>query len=293
MVTSVSVITNSANGKPIYTDAIGRPVPKPNIASQIASPINLLNPDKYEFYTFNNDGELVKRLMTLDEIQGIIAGGDGENSAFNSEFNSQYPNPEQEVDNIVENVQNVLQKEIEAHKNFSSDKITLDTPDVSDSWDTILTTIFGTTGNSLAVNDLVNQGDIEIKTTTFRNEPFEVTAYNNIVSKSPETISNINISPLPSLTDIISANAQNYQQLNQQSTTQVTEKTSQFTIGGNTLSTTSRISDDVGSVETSDNSEEFSSTQAIQIESKSTPTSSSTSKTTISEEPVNTPGNYF
>lgn len=169
--------------------------------------------------------------MTLDEIQGIIAGGDGENSAYNSEFNSQYPNPEQEVDNVVENVQNVLQREIEAHKNFSTDKITLDTPDVSDNWDTILTTIFGTTGNTLTANDIMNQDDIDIiKTTTVKSESSEVTSYNNV--KEPEVV---NISPLPSLTDLISANAQNYNQ-QKPTTHDATEKITtamQFTVGNN------------------------------------------------------------
>lgn len=72
VVTSISVITNGNEKKPYYSDAIGNPVPKPHIASQIASPINLLNPDRYEFYTFNNEGELIKRLMTLEEIQGKL-----------------------------------------------------------------------------------------------------------------------------------------------------------------------------------------------------------------------------
>ncbi|XP_065199575.1 serine-rich adhesin for platelets-like [Planococcus citri] len=42
----------------------------------IASPGNLMNPDKYEFYTFDEAGDLVKRLMSWDEIQGLIAASD-------------------------------------------------------------------------------------------------------------------------------------------------------------------------------------------------------------------------
>ncbi|GLV45288.1 uncharacterized protein CBL_05388 [Carabus blaptoides fortunei] len=118
VVTSVSVVMETNNGKhTYYADAVGQPLSKPNIASQVASPINLLNPDRYEFYTFNDDGELVKRLMTLKEIQGIIAGGDSESAGYNSGYNAEMPNPDNDVTNVVENVQNVLKEEIEAHKN--------------------------------------------------------------------------------------------------------------------------------------------------------------------------------
>lgn len=158
------------NGKqPYYSNALGQPVPKPHISSQIASPINLLNPDRYEFYTFNNEGELVKRLMTLEEIQGIIAGGDSENSPYNYESNQ---NAENELSDVVENVQIVLKKEIEAHKNTSKDKINLDTPDVSDTWNVILPTIFGTTGSSIAVSDLVHKTTVKptpISSSTIKN----------------------------------------------------------------------------------------------------------------------------
>lgn len=143
MVTSVSVILDSKNGsKPYFADAVGKVIPKPT-ASQLASPIDLLNPDRYEFYTFNDSGDLVKRLMTLDEIQGIVANGDSE---------SIIPTlPEEKVEDVVSNVQNVLKEEIESHKTQEGKPI-LDTPDVSSTWSMILPAILGNTGENIQPN---------------------------------------------------------------------------------------------------------------------------------------------
>ncbi|XP_059480023.1 mucin-2-like [Neocloeon triangulifer] len=74
VVTSVSVIMDLGNGSQTYADPTGRPVDKPASASHLSSPPSLMSPDRYEFYTFNDAGDLVKRMMTMDEIQGLIAG---------------------------------------------------------------------------------------------------------------------------------------------------------------------------------------------------------------------------
>jgi len=64
--------------KKYFADAAGRPIPKPMAAAMVGSPAGLLNPDRYEFYTFDETGDLIKRLMTLEEIQSIIANGETE-----------------------------------------------------------------------------------------------------------------------------------------------------------------------------------------------------------------------
>ncbi|KAI4460355.1 serine protease inhibitor serpin [Holotrichia oblita] len=135
--TPVSVVLGSNNSAQII-DAVGKPVPKPLSGTHVASPINLLNPDRYEFFTFDDNGELVKRLMTLEEIQSIIANGDGEDINYNS---GSYL-PEKKVNDVVSNVQNVLKEQIESHKNISNIKPILDTPDVSSTWSMILPAIF-------------------------------------------------------------------------------------------------------------------------------------------------------
>lgn len=138
------------NGKePQFTDAVGRPVQRPLVPPQVASPINLLNPDRYEFYTFNDAGDLIKRLMTKDEIESIVAGGDGEGSMFLSSGQNA-TDSNQNVDDILETVQNVLTKEMESKKHNTNGNHMLDTPDTSSSWSMILPAIFGNTGGEIS-----------------------------------------------------------------------------------------------------------------------------------------------
>ncbi|CAH1980206.1 unnamed protein product [Acanthoscelides obtectus] len=151
VVTSVSVIMDTGNGtKVALTDAVGNPIGKPSQASDVGSPINLLNPDRYEFYTFDDNGELIKRLMSLEEIKGIIATGDTDDLDLDA-FTSQGYLPEKKVNDVVNNVQNVLKEEMETHKNTALDiaKPLYDTPDVSDSWSMILPAVFGNSGESI------------------------------------------------------------------------------------------------------------------------------------------------
>uniref|UniRef100_A0A1I8PDH6 Serpin domain-containing protein n=1 Tax=Stomoxys calcitrans TaxID=35570 RepID=A0A1I8PDH6_STOCA len=143
---SVAVILNG--DQPEFTDALGHKVPKPQPSLQVASPIDLLNPDRYEFYTFDEHGELVKRLMTMEEIQSIVANGDGEGPTIIHHSPADDRDPEKKVEDIVNSVQIVLNKEVETNKNSTSNILSvLDTPDVSSSWSMILPAIFGNTGN--------------------------------------------------------------------------------------------------------------------------------------------------
>ncbi|KPI94074.1 Leukocyte elastase inhibitor [Papilio xuthus] len=139
---------------PYIADALGNTLPPPsNLPATVGSPVNLLTPDRYEFYTFDESGELVKRLMTLEEIQAIVAAGEDTEGlvTFANEnqptiaFNFSQP-PYTKVHSVVTNVQNVLKAQMEAHKNKPIMRPTLDTPDVSDSWSLILPSIFGNTG---------------------------------------------------------------------------------------------------------------------------------------------------
>lgn len=140
--------------KPLFTDALGHKVPKPLPSLQVASPIDLLNPDRYEFYTFDEHGELVKRLMTMQEIQSIVANGDGEGpSIIHPAPLSPTTNPDKNVQDIVNSVQSVLNKEVASSstKNSSGELLPplLDTPDVSSTWSLILPAIFGNTGGDI------------------------------------------------------------------------------------------------------------------------------------------------
>lgn len=139
--------------EPQFTDALGHKVPKPQPSLQVASPIDLLNPDRYEFYTFDDHGELVKRLMTMQEIQSIVANGDGEGPSIIHPAPLAESHPDKNVQDIVNSVQNVLNKEMASSsaKNSSGELLLplLDTPDVSSSWSLILPAIFGNTGGDI------------------------------------------------------------------------------------------------------------------------------------------------
>lgn len=153
----------NGNEEPQFTDAVGKTVPRPFVPPQVASPINLLNPDRYEFYTFNEKGELIKRLMTLKEIQSIVANGNGALISGDNDPNESQSvilntipltntnhDSDTKVQDIVDNVQNVLSREMENNKNLSSiPHDLLDTPNVSSSWSMILPAIFGNTGDEI------------------------------------------------------------------------------------------------------------------------------------------------
>ncbi|XP_058065841.1 serine-rich adhesin for platelets-like [Anopheles bellator] len=74
----------------------------------IASPINLLNPDRYEFFTLDDKGKVVKRIMTFNEIQSIVAGSDVSELKLFTNGN----NNERIVSSVVSNVRNVLNNEL-------------------------------------------------------------------------------------------------------------------------------------------------------------------------------------
>lgn len=141
--------------EPQFTDAVGKVIPRPLVPPLVASPINLLNPDRYEFYTFDDNGDLIKRLMTMKEIQSIVANGNGamgvDNDADSIVNGAQGVSQvsETKVQDIVDSVQSVLTKEMETQKNVSDIQLMLDTPDVSSSWSMILPAIFGNNGEEI------------------------------------------------------------------------------------------------------------------------------------------------
>lgn len=177
VVTSVSVIMDTGNGsKAIFTDAVGKPMSKPPAAAQLASPINLLNPDRYEFYTFDDSGDLVKRLMTLEEIQHIIASGDSDGMSYNPDAVLEN-SPEKKVDDVVNNVQNVLKEQIEKN----SERPVLE--DLSSTWTMVLPAVFENSGE-----EIVPDGSLIVATPeTIMIEPTQTTNKQEIDNRVTET----------------------------------------------------------------------------------------------------------
>lgn len=153
VVTSVSVVMKGK--EPQFSDAVGNYIPRPLVPPRVASPVSLLDPDRYEFYTFNDNGELVKRLMTMEEIQSIVANGDSEQPAALPKNPSATVDNEANIRDIVNNVQKVLHSEM-VNNNFTASLLynKLDTPDTSSSWSSILPAIFGNTGESILTNKM-------------------------------------------------------------------------------------------------------------------------------------------
>lgn len=171
---------DTGNGsKAVFTDAVGKPMSRPSAAAHLASPINLLNPDRYEFYTFDDSGDLVKRLMTLKEIQQIIANGDSDGISTNSDAIVEY-SPEKKVDDVVNNVQNVLKEEIEKN----SDRPVMN--DLSSSWTMVLPAVFGNSGE-----EVVPDGTLIVATPeTIMIEPTSVVLTTNKQESNSEVTTN-------------------------------------------------------------------------------------------------------
>ncbi|EDW01509.1 GH21474 [Drosophila grimshawi] len=90
--------------------------------------------------------------MTMQEIQSIVANGDGEGPSIIHTAPLADHEPEKKVQDIVDSVQHVLNKEVasSSSKNSSGELLpVLDTPDVSSSWSLILPAIFGNTGGDI------------------------------------------------------------------------------------------------------------------------------------------------
>lgn len=158
--TSVSVIMDHGNGtKTYFADGQSKNVQKPT-DTIIGSPGNLLSPDRYEFYTFDETGDLVKRLMTLEEIHGLIAGTDPESviadssptyyhdalSSHSSEALMHLPASDLEsldapaVHKVLESVQNVLKNEMAANSGKpvpSMPSASLHRPDSASAWSSL------------------------------------------------------------------------------------------------------------------------------------------------------------
>lgn len=179
VVTSVSVIMDHGNGTKTYLSdqALDQG------DGVVGSPVDLLNPDRYEFYTFDETGDLVKRLMTLDQIKGLLATGEGDNldgspsspTFYHESLSTSHlddtdlePDIAQGVHSVVASVQNVLKSELEASKikTKTPGKPPLTIPDSISTWSMLFPAIISdaealddgsSSGNS--VNDPIMGGD--------------------------------------------------------------------------------------------------------------------------------------
>ncbi|XP_043488612.1 serine-rich adhesin for platelets [Polistes fuscatus] len=81
-----------------------------------ASPAELLKPDKFLFYTYNDQGNMITKQMSLREIQALIAGGNGGHvtmEMYEPQKSADLLNGEKNVMDVVEKVQNVLKSALD------------------------------------------------------------------------------------------------------------------------------------------------------------------------------------
>ena len=80
----------------------------PTNLTPIASPVELFSPEKYEFFALNDNGEVVKKTMTLNEIRRIVASEDS---------NMSYDEYEQEkINDVMDRLKTILRDEMEAYE---------------------------------------------------------------------------------------------------------------------------------------------------------------------------------
>ncbi|KAJ8682747.1 hypothetical protein QAD02_018539 [Eretmocerus hayati] len=83
-----------------------------------ASPVKFVKPGEFHFYTLDSNGQLVKKQMTKQQIQGMIANG-GPGTGVNDNLGLHHHHhhhhelgSEPEVSDVVQNVQKVLKDEL-------------------------------------------------------------------------------------------------------------------------------------------------------------------------------------
>ncbi|KAL0134678.1 hypothetical protein PUN28_001458 [Cardiocondyla obscurior] len=81
----------------------------------VASPAGLLRPDKFQFYTYNEKGDMITRQMTAQEIQGLIAAGGTDHIVDRQEPQKadDVLTGGKKVMDVVQKVQNVLKSALD------------------------------------------------------------------------------------------------------------------------------------------------------------------------------------
>ncbi|RLU21061.1 hypothetical protein DMN91_007677 [Ooceraea biroi] len=82
----------------------------------VPSPAGLLRPDKFQFYTYNDKGDMITRQMTVQEIQGLIAAGGADHIAMDRQEPQKADDVltgGKKVMDVVQKVQNVLKSALD------------------------------------------------------------------------------------------------------------------------------------------------------------------------------------
>lgn len=210
VVTSVSVVMNPKN------------------LTKISSPIKLFNPQKYEFYALNNNGEVIKKTMTLNEIRRIVAAGSALSDDDNNDNVSYEKYEEEKINEVMEKLKSILDQEIQAYERHK-----LETTLAPSTAETFLRTtkdktIFESSTNSEPIEDTITTTKIsDDSTSTFviPKEKEAVTYQNEVRTTYSYYVPVSLIQPSSTTTIPTTGKLENKEQLAVEITTEKNEET--------------------------------------------------------------------
>ncbi|XP_047365880.1 mucin-3A-like isoform X1 [Vespa velutina] len=140
------------------------------------SPAELLKPDKFLFYTYNDQGNMITKQMSLREIQTLIASGNGGHVAmeiYDPHKSGDLLNGEKKVMDVVEKVQNVLKSALDKPSTMAGSLSTI--PEYANAeWSSILPGI-------------LTNSDIETDPTSEEPNYVEITRPDSLMQEISET----------------------------------------------------------------------------------------------------------
>ncbi|XP_015439321.1 PREDICTED: ras guanine nucleotide exchange factor Y-like [Dufourea novaeangliae] len=210
VVTTVSIVGKRDNGKNrddhTTADSNNRSSAAANdinVYRLPPSPANLLKPDGFKFYTYNERGDMITKQMTLQEIQALIASGGPDHS------NAEIQEPQKAEDiltggkkvmDVVERVQNVLKSAMNKPSTLTG-IISNSVPEKANvEWSNILPVILaGDKHGDNVINNTHHAEEVTtvtppVFTSTLRNDPIpDSLKSNKTESSSIEGANNDNI----------------------------------------------------------------------------------------------------
>ncbi|KAK0157466.1 hypothetical protein PV328_011209 [Microctonus aethiopoides] len=157
-----------------------RSISKPNLP---ASPVDLLRPDTFQFYTYNQNGDVVMKQMSKKEIQSLIASSGGHLPMDIHEpqkVENIFPN-DTKVSDVVQNVQNVLKGELNKPPSLMTSVPTIPGHDNSE-WSNILPSILAGDTESNVTSKTDYSQDVDLP---------EVITQTPVTNSHPEMFSTI------------------------------------------------------------------------------------------------------
>ncbi|XP_011639639.1 putative GPI-anchored protein pfl2 [Pogonomyrmex barbatus] len=155
----------------------------------VASPAGLLRPDKFQFYTYDDKGDMITRQMTAQEIQGLIAAGGADHIAMDRQEPQKADDVltgGKKVMDVVQKVQNVLKSALD-----KPPILTGSIPKIPEhanvEWSNILPSILSGEADAISPNGESNQSFHKIKPQKVETAGASNTGTGVLISKPPTT----------------------------------------------------------------------------------------------------------